>query len=152
MKKYILLLIAFIAFTYQVFSQTDCLSPKFEDKCSGVITSIIDDYVYLKSRAFSSQVSTDVLFSVSLKRNIKYVFSVCELFGNNNMVINLYDENDKIVASNIDPKTKKIITAMTFKPTAAGKYYVLATFEKKESNCCLILFGLMKDSLKDAVK
>lgn len=117
----------------------NCLDEKFENDCYSLIKFIFRDYVYLKSRAFSSDQNQDVTFSVSLKKNISYVFNICEGSGEkgkNTMVLELYDEDNNLVISGKDNK-------INFKPKEAGRYYLTTSFEKNKRNCYLILCGML---------
>lgn len=130
-------------------AQQQCLEPKFEDNCSGLISSIFEDYLYLHSRAFSSKESVDVKFQVTLKRNILYIFNVCGIEGDKTaMVLKLYDSNNKVVSSSINDKTKVNNKILIFKPEAAGKYYVSTVFEENKSTCCLVLFGMISKNIE----
>lgn len=119
----------------------DCLSELFENNCYSSIKSGADGYIYLKSRPFSSQISADINFSVVLKKSVLYVFNVCEPSqGQNAMVLNLYDKDNKLVATGTDNK-------ITFNPAEAGKYSLVSSLEKNGNNCCLILCGMINKYL-----
>ena len=135
-------------FPFSSKSQEECLSSKFEDNCTSLLSSIFDDYLYLKSRAFSSKENIDVEFQVTLKRNILYIFNVCQGPGTNSMILNLIDGKNKIVATSFNSKTKKNDKIISFRPEAAGKYYISTFFEKKDENCCLIMFGMIKKNIE----
>lgn len=150
MKKIIVFFVILII-TISLESQTNCIEPKYEDNCSQLISSIFDDYVYLKSRAFNSDLSVDVMFSVNLKRNVLYIFNVCESDGKANMIINLHDNKDKIVASSVNSQTHKNSKIIAYKPDDAGKYYISAKFAKNDKNCCLILYGMITKNIEQYI-
>jgi len=127
----------------------DCLDEKFENKCYSQIKSIFDDYIFLKSRPFASSLSTDVEFSVPLRRNVLYIFNVCQNSGGkNSMVLSIYDNNDKLMVTSVDSKTNKNTRIIAFKPEEAGKYYLKTSFENNENGCCLILLGMIVKNIE----
>ena len=151
MKTYFLLLGMIIFIPFLSKSQEECLTAKFEDNCSGLLSSIFDDYLYLRSRAFSSKEFVDVEFQVTLKRNVLYIFNVCQGPGKNSMVLNLIDDKHKIVASSLNSKSRKNEKIIAFKPEFAGKFYISTFFEKKDDNCCLIMFGMIKKNIEQYI-
>jgi len=132
-------------------SQQECLEQKFEDNCAQQLTTIFDDYIYLKSRPFSAQENVDVNFEVTLKRNVLYIFNVCEKQGKNSMVLKLFDSQNKIVSTSINAKTKGNDKILTFQPKETGKYYISSLFERKEDKCCLIMFGMVRKNIKNYI-
>jgi len=126
------------------------LEVKFEDNCASLVSSIFDDYLYLHSRAFNPKENIDVKFQVTLKRNILYIFNVCGgAKGENNMVLKLFDNNDKLIASSVDKKGKTNSRVLVFKPEKAGKYYISAFFKENEATCWLVLFGMIKNNINE---
>ncbi len=113
-----------------------CLDTKFENTCYTSIKSSFNDYVYLKSRPFSSQINTDVNFSILLKKNVQYVFNVCNSQAKSTIELKLYNEKNKLLATSTSDK-------ITFQPEEAGKYYITTSLEKNSSDCCLILCGML---------
>jgi hypothetical protein len=128
--------------------QQECLEPGVEEKCIGLTKAILDDYVFLHSRAFNSAVSSDVEFYVPLKKGVNYVFYIYEKGAgaakDDGMVISLADAEDKVVASSVDLKTKKNTKVISYTPTQQGKYYLKTKFVTKDEKCCLITFGMIK--------
>lgn len=123
----------------QVDYNKDCLDGKFENNCYSSIKSAVDGYVYLRSKAFSSQYDNEVNFSVLLKKGIPYVFSICEgAKGKDVMVMNLYNNNNKLIATSVDGK-------ITITPEETIKCNIASSFGSSSSNnnCCIILFGMI---------
>lgn len=147
-KNFLFFTSILILLPFYTKSQESCLEPKYEDNCSSLLSSIFDDYIYLRSRAFSSKEDVKVEFEVTLKRNILYIFNVCDQ-GKAGMILNLYDRNDKLIATSINPKTKKNDKIITFSPDAAGRYYISTFFEKKDTGCCLIMFGMIRKNINE---
>lgn len=153
MKKIFFLLWIFILLPFFSKSQgfysknlEQCSDPKFEDHC-GEMLPPTEDYIYLSSRDYASDENINIEYAVTLKRNILYVFNICEGSGKNSMVLNLWDSDNKQVASSINKKTKNNDRIIFFRPTVAGKYYISTFFDKKEENCCLIIFGMIKKNI-----
>lgn len=152
MSKFIVAVWVLLLSSFPSKSQEECINPDFEDNCARLLTYIFDDYLYLRSRAFSSKEEIDVTFEVTLKRNILYIFNVCEGKGRNSMVIELYDNDDKLISSSYNEKTKKNDKIIAFRPKATGKYYISTFFEKERENCCIIMFGMIKKNIEQYVK
>ncbi len=134
--------------------QQECLEPGVEEKCIGLTKAILDDYVFLHSRAFNSAVSSDVEFYVPLKKGINYVFYIYEKGAgaakDDGMIISLTDSEDKVVASSVDLKTKKNTKVISYTPNQQGKYYLKTKFVTKDEKCCLITFGMIKKKQETA--
>lgn len=152
MKVLAFILCLFALFPFSSRAQEECLEPKFEDNCTELLSSIFDDYLYLRSRAFSSKENIDVQFIVTLKRNALYIFNVCQGSGQNGMILNLYDSNNKLVASSLNSKNKKNEKIITFRPELPGKYFLTTVFEKKEDSCCLVMFGMIKKNIEQYIQ
>lgn len=124
-------------------AQEYCSESKFEDNCVGLAKAKFDNYIYVKSFVFSSENNPPLNGKVYLKRNILYVFTVCG--GNRrSKVLNLYDDNNELVASSMDEKDNINSQFIAFTPTRAGKYSLFLSFEHKKAPCCLILLGMIK--------
>lgn len=113
-----------------------CGKSKFENNCLKLLPPT--DYIYLASWDFKSNESLDPKFSVLLKRNILYVFTICEGAEEGDMEINLFNDDDKLLVSSINKKTKKNDKIIYFRPTISGKFYITTLFKKDEANCCLV--------------
>lgn len=151
MKNIGFLLLALIVVPFLSRSQNECIDPDFEDNCTGLLYSVFDDYVYLRSRAFTSTENIDVTFTVTLKRNVLYILNVCEGAGRNSMILELYDSNNKLVSSSFNKQTKKNTKIIAFRPEVAGKYYLSTFFEKKVTKCCIIMFGMIKKNIEQYI-
>ncbi len=127
-------------------AQNGCLEADYEDKCVKGLFDVFDDYLYLRSRPFSYK-DDSVMYAVTLKRNLLYIFNICDASGKEDAVINLYDKNDKLVTTSINPKTKLNDKIITFKPTAAGKYYISTVSRYGKKSCSLLLFGLIEKNV-----
>jgi hypothetical protein len=115
-----------------------CIKPKFEEKCVKK-TLPPSDYTYVSSWDYSSNDSLNIKFPVLLRKNISYVFVICDGYGNDHMILNLFDNSDKLLISSLNSKTKKNDGNIFFKPKASGKFYIATSFNKDEQNCCLIM-------------
>ena len=63
------------------------------------------------------------------------------------MILKLYDSNNKLVSSSVDDKAKVNNKILAFRPDKPGKYYISTFFEKNETSCCLVLFGMIKKNI-----
>ena len=122
-------------------NNTDCLDDNFEKNSYSIIKFMKEDYVYLKSKAFSSKISSVINFPLTLKKNVLYVFSACESADEekSSLRLKLYDKDGTLVDTSMNIKNTKVIN---FKPSQAGKYNITATFDNGD-NCCLILCGMI---------
>lgn len=134
------------------FAQTSenvdkCLEPEFTNGCFRTINHVFDDYVYLKSRPFSSKYSTDMFLVVNLKRNILYLITVCDGNDNNPMTVDFYDNNEKLLASSYDEKKKLNKKYITFLPEVAGKYLIKVTFKNQIISCSSVSYGMISKNI-----
>lgn len=114
-----------------------CLDAQFENRCYASIKSAYADYVYLKSRSFSYQVNPEANFSILLKKNMSYVFSIYTNFQSKSTnELKLFDEDNKLLVTNKGDK-------ITVQPEKSGKYYITISLGKNRNNCCLVLCGML---------
>ena len=147
-KKRFFLFFIVIFFGCNLYSQDECIDPDFQDKSIELLREFIDDYTYLRCKAFNSSVAKEIEFYTIIKRNILYVFYIHQknVDAENGMVIYLYDSHMNLVASSIDPKTKKNTSVICYMPAEAGRYYLKTTYRTSEDKCCLISLGIVKKS------
>jgi hypothetical protein len=142
-KAFFLMVLLVSLFFVSVHTQTlsndgnTCLDIQFEDGCYSSIKNKFPDFVYLKSRPFSYQINPDVNFSVLLKKNFSYVFSICSNFQSKAPTeLKLYNDKNELLITQAGDK-------ISFQPERAGKYYITSSLGKNRNNCCIVLCGML---------
>lgn len=144
----ILLLLCFCS--TRVFPQAEvtdnCLEPSYHEKCFQAIKSVFDDYLYLKSRPFSREMDNEK-FVVNLKKNTLYLFDICQ-GPRSYAVVNIYDENDQLIASTLDPETSRFTRTLSFYSGASGQYSISVSFKHSDEDCIVVLFGMIRKNIE----
>jgi hypothetical protein len=137
--KYPFLVALFLLVT-PAFGQ--CEKDDFMDKCA----SNLGTYTFVKSfniKAASGDKKTE--FSYVFSKGSTYMVVCCDQ-GNKGgrMIVNLYDRNHKLIASNYNKATKKFYPTITYPCGATGVYYIECYFENGKSGCGLSILGFTK--------
>ena len=137
--------------TCSLFSQNvdKCLEPEFNDKCFRTINHVFDDYVYLKSRAFSSRYTTDMFLELTLKRNILYLMTVCDGSDENPMRVDFYDNDENLIKSTYSSGMNK--QYISFMPEKAGKFLLKVSFENNSISCSSVSYGMIKRNIESYI-
>lgn len=151
MKKYIIISLFFITVGLIFKSQIICLDADYEDKCVDIVNHVFEDYIYLRSSVFSFKGEKEVISSLTLKRNVLYIFNVCEEDATDNMILHLFNENDSLLSSSIHPITKKNTKIIAYYTTRGGRYYISTNFPKKKKTCCLVLLGMITKNIEQYI-
>ncbi len=131
----ILVLITSASFT----AGPECGSDEFLDK----FAPALGDFTFIK--AFNV-----VLKKADEKNEFSYVFSkgsnykivICDVNAEGNkMVVNFYDRNKKLIASNYLKSSKKFFPTINYACSATGVYYVESYFENGKSGCGVNILG-----------
>ncbi len=108
--------------------------------------SDLDDFVFIKSFPIESNKTGDKTeYSYVLSRAINYRIVVCEQNDEGKkMIVNLFDRNKKLIASNYLKSSKKIFSIINYMCSATGVYYVEAYFDGEKKGCGLNILGFKK--------
>lgn len=128
-----------------------CLEPEFTDGCFRTINHVFDDYIYLKSRPFSSKYTTDMFLELVLKRNILYLITVCDGSSDNTMIVDFYDNTEKKLASTYSETEKKNKKYITFMPPVAGKYLLKVSFTNSNVSCSSVSYGMISNNIESYI-
>lgn len=144
LKKYsdLLLLSCILAFSSSFKINPPCDGEKLLSNCA----SGLDDFVFIKSFTVTSEKEEQKTeYSYVLSRGISYRLVICEQDNaKKSMVVNLYDRNKKLIASNYLKSGKKIFPIVNYTCAATGVYYVEAYFEGEKKGCGLNILGFKK--------
>jgi hypothetical protein len=108
--------------------------------------SELEDYVFVKNfDVVTDKSGQKIDYSYVLSRGIEYKIVICEKTNSNRrMIVNFYDRNRTLVATNFQKSNKKIFPNITYKCSATGVYYVEAFYEGESGGCGLNIIGFKK--------
>jgi len=108
--------------------------------------SSLDDFVFIKSfSVISEKGNQKTEYSYVLSRGIAYRLVICENESSKKtMIVNLFDRNKKLIASNYLKAGKKVFPIINYTCAATGVYYVEAYFDGEKKGCGLNILGFKK--------
>ena len=119
-----------------------CDVDDFVDACA---SNLGDDYLYLRTfEAEEVEGSTNYPYTGAFlfRKGINYVFAICP--GDtetDKLVVNLYNRNRKLVASNWNWETDQHYDKMIFKCSATGIFFVQTLMSLTDENCGITMLG-----------
>jgi hypothetical protein len=117
----------------------ECGSDEYLEK----FAPALGDYTFIK--AFNVEVDKPgdkSEFSYVFSKGSNYRIVIGDMNGDGNkMVVNLYDRNKKLIASNYLKSSKKFFPSLNYACSATGVYYVEAFFENSKSGCGINILG-----------
>lgn len=120
-------------------SGPECGSDEFLDK----FAPALGDYTFIK--AFNVEIDKSGQkneFSYVFSKGSNYRIVICDQNGaGNRMVVNFYDRNKKLIASNYVKSSKKFFPTLNYTCSATGVYYVESYFENENSGCGVNILG-----------
>ncbi len=135
-----LISLLFAAFAFD--SKSHCDPEALLKNCA----SDLDDFVFIKSfpiEITKSEEKTE--YSYVLSRAITYRIVICTQNENDKkMIVNLYDRNKKLIASNYLKSSRKFFPTINYECAATGVYYVEAFFDGDKKGCGLNILGFKK--------
>ena len=133
---------SFFSFFILSFSPPPCDPDKLLAACA----ASLEDYVFIKSFKVESGKSGDKTeYSYVLSRGVNYRIVVGEAAGESGkMIVNLFDRNKKLIATNYLKSSKKIFPVINYMCSATGVYYVEAFFEGDKKGCGINILGFKK--------
>lgn len=128
------------------FSQ--CRVEDIPDNCASAlgdykfIKAFEVDKVYFKNNPKSSKKE----FSYVFIKNTNYKIVICETKGSDNLVVDIYDSNRKLLVSNYDKKSKKYYSSIGCVSSATGVCYLRYTYNTNTppKYCALTILGVKK--------
>ena len=132
--------ILFAAYSFN--TKTSCDPEALLKNCA----SELDDYVFIKSFPIEvNKPDEKVEYSYVLSRAIAYRIVTCTPSeSDRKMIVNLYDRNRKLIASNYLKSSKKFFQTINYECSATGVYYVQAFFDGDKKGCGLNILGFKK--------
>jgi|ERR1035437_2615899 hypothetical protein len=139
-KISLLFIIATAPFILSLTSGNDCGSDAFIDKCAPAL----GDYTFIKT--FNIDVSKSkekkIEFSYVFSKGSNYRIVICDQnTDGNKMIVNFYDRNKKLIASNYMKSSKKFFPTLNYTCSATGVYYVESSFEGGKDGCGANILG-----------
>jgi len=102
-------------------------------------------FTFLKSYKIdpTKAVNNTIEYSYVFSKDTQYLLMVCEAGESKDVVVTLYDQTRKELATNLDKKTNKVLPGIGYKCGATGVYYM--SFQiKNPSACGLSVLGFQK--------
>lgn len=132
----------FISFSFTRIPGKGCdLESLFESNATK-----LQPYTFMKK--FDVQVDKSgnkIEYSYVLSRDSEYKIMIADLNEDGKkMVVNFYDRNKKLIASNYVKASKKVFPSITYKCAATGVYYIEAFFEGEKDGCGINIIGFKK--------
>lgn len=148
MKKLMFLFLAMTALLSidsEIIAQ--CVPKKVVDSCS----VFPREYIFTKARVINIESKGDQkksIYSVILTKGNSYVITVCEGNKKGNqgpMVVNLMDNQDRLLMSNHNVKTNKYYNKIIFNCNSSGTYNLAYQFDGNDmKGCGVSAFGFQK--------
>lgn len=114
-----LLLIVFFCFATSIVGYGQCHSDTNDVQCLEKLSS---SQTFVKSYKLDALRNGDTEFSTVLVKDIRYYLNLCEEGEvSNNVVINVYDANRKMVSSN--KSDQSVLSELSFTCDKTGVYY-----------------------------
>ncbi len=123
-----------------------CVPKKVIDSCS----VFPKEYIFSKARVISIESKGDVkksVYSVILTKGNSYVITVCQgkAAGKVPMVVNLLDNQDRLLMSNHNTKNDKYYNKIIFNCNSSGTYNLAYQFNSEDmKGCGVSAFGFQK--------
>lgn len=135
-------LCALLLTSFSFSNGNPCDSEAFLNKCA----PSLEDFVFITT--FKIGVEKEggkTEYSYVLSRGTNYRIVICDQNETGNkMIVNFYDRNKKLIASNYLKASKKFYPSISYPCPATGVYYVEAFFEGNKKGCGLNILGFKK--------
>ncbi len=150
MKKilYIILIITIFILGKQTKTYAQC-NNKLVTICSGGLTKNATYLKELKVRLQAKQSGKKApiaRYALMLSKGTHYRLSICnakEFSGK--AIIQLYDNNNRLLGSSYNPSTKKHYSAFDFICNKSAVYKVLVSFEDGKEGCAVGILSMIKN-------
>lgn len=108
----------------------------------------LEEFVFITTfKINSGKEGEKTNYSYVLSRGTNYKIVICEQNENGNrMIVNFYDREKKLVASNYLKATKKFFPSISYNCQVTGVYYVEAYFEGEKKGSGLNILGFKKSN------
>lgn len=139
-KTGLLLTLIVASFMLSLTPGNDCSSDAYLDKCAPAL----GDYTFIKSFNIDISKSGDkkTEFSYVFSKGSNYRIVICDQNPDGNkMIVNFYDRNKKLIASNYMKSSKKFFPTLNYFCSATGVYYVESSFEGGKDGCGVNILG-----------
>ena len=145
MKRIFFTLIVFAVFLTSgscAFAQCDA-----DTYTSKLIEKLPEGYAFLKSYKIDGEngAKAKMEFPYIFSKDSNYMITLgnkeLELKG---VLLNLYDSNRKLVATNQDPSSKKFYSGVSYKCSSTGVYYLTFSFETNKESCAAAVLGFKR--------
>lgn len=134
-----ILKILFIAFTFFSidFVSAQCDEKKLKKECY----EKLDNFIFIKSFNITEGETT---FSYVFSKGTTYLITSCFQDTENKMVVELYDRNKKLIATNYYKKKDQFFPKIGYQCTATGVYYLKYYFRDQNNTCGTSVIGFKK--------
>ncbi len=127
------LLIIFLVISSLLEAEAQCNNKNFLNHCA----SALDQYNFQKAFKINKAILqrsdslNRVQYEYKLKKNTRYKFVVCNGQPNNKLIVELYNQDHKLIKTNYKPKSEAYYSAIDFYCPSSGLYHITYYFEKK---------------------
>lgn len=137
MKKFLSILFLFFLISGITKSFAQCDDEDFLDNCA----EKLEDYTFIKSFEHNdTKGGQKSEFSYVFSKDHNYVLTSCD--PANKLIVNLYDRNKKLVATN--KSGGKFFTKIGYQCTATGVYYIETLLDGGAKGCGISILGFKK--------
>jgi hypothetical protein len=126
-------------------AQTACATEEFEKKCTEKISKL--GFTFLKSYKIDGETSnkTKIEYQYIFTQGSNYAIAIASKDEENKgLILNLYDSNRKLVASNFNSENKKYLAGISYACNTTGIYYLSFSFDGAKDKCAASVLGFKK--------
>ncbi len=141
MKAFSKIVIFIFLGSMSLFADAQCNPDALASKCNATLGT----YTFLKSYKLDpvKAVNNAIEYSYVFSKDTEYILMLCEA-GQNDVVVTLYDQKRKELASNFDKKNNKVLPGMGYKCSATGVYYMTFAIKDAATDCGISVLGFKK--------
>lgn len=133
----------FFSLTFSIALTAQCSSDAFYDACSTNLGKALFIKAFnVESKGFKKG-EDFTEYNYVFSKGTTYVITSCDT-ENNNMIVELYDRNKKLIATNYDKTSKKFYPKIGYPCAATGVYYLKYKFKKDAEGCGISMLGFSK--------
>lgn len=137
------LIVLFFSLTFSLTIAAQCSSDAFYDNCSTNLGKALFIKAFnVESKSFKKGESS-VEYNYVFSKGTTYTITSCDT-ESNNMIIELYDRNKKLIATNYDKTKRKFYPKIGYPCNATGVYYLKYKFKKDAEGCGISMLGFSK--------
>lgn len=120
-----------------------CSSDAFYNECATKLEKALFIKAFeVESKTFKKG-ETSIEYNYVFSKGTTYLITSCDK-EESPMIIELYDRNQKLIASNYDKVKKKFYPKIAYPCSATGVYYLKYKFKSNQEACGISMLGFTK--------